>query len=118
MSHELIGIMGVGVTLLGVGVAFASFLVTSIRGVEKRLVARIDSLERRVDGLETRIEVGLGALEKKLESRMDTLEKKVDDRLDSIDNRLSAVERGLAKLEGLMEGMRDALFGTQRAANS
>ena len=38
--------------------------------------------------------------------------------MDLIDNRLGAVERGLAKLEGLMVGMRDALFGTRRAANS
>jgi hypothetical protein len=53
------------------------------------------------------LEDGLGALETKLEGR-----------LDLIDNRLGAVERGMAKLEGLMEGMRDAMFGTRRAANS
>ena len=38
--------------------------------------------------------------------------------MDLIDNRLGAVERGLAKIEGLMEGVRDALFGTRRAAKS
>ena len=51
-------------------------------------------------------------------NRMSTLEEKLEGRMDLIDNRLGAVERGLAKLEGLMVGMRDALFGTRRAANS
>ncbi len=100
MSSELIGI-------LGVGVALAGLVVTGLRGFEKRLGARIDSLERRVDAVGSKLEDGLGALETKLEGR-----------LDLIDNRLGAVERGLAKLEGLMEGMRDAMFGTRRAANS
>ncbi len=107
MSSELIGILGVGAALLGVGVALAGLLVSSLRGFERRLSARIDSVERRVDALETKTEHGLGALEKKM-----------GDRLDLIDNRLGTVERGLAKLEGLMEGMRDALFGSRRAANS
>jgi len=53
-----------------------------------------------------------------MEGALGALEQKLEDRLDSIDNRLGAVERGLAKLEGLMEVMRDALFGTRRAANS
>ena len=118
MSSELIGILGVGVALLGVGVALASFIVSGLRGFEKRLGARIDLLDRRVDGLETKIEVGLAALENKLENRMGTLQKKLEGRMDLIDNRLGAVERGLAKIEGLMEGVRDALFGTRRAAKS
>ena len=107
MSSELIGILGVGVALLGVGVALASLLVTGLRGVEKRMGARIDSLERRVDALEAR-----------MTGRMDALEQKLEDRLDVVENRLGLVEHGLAKLEGLMEGVRDALFGTRRAAKS
>ena len=106
MSNELIGILGVGAALLGVGVALASFIVTGLRGFEKRLGARMDSLERRVDALETKTEDWLRALETKLEGR-----------LDALDTRMAVVERGLAKLEGLMEGMRDALFGTRRASN-
>ena len=104
MSSELIGILGVGVALLGVGVALASFIVSGLRGFEKRLGARIDSLERRVDAVESKTEDRLGALGKKLEGR-----------LDALDSRMAVVERGLAKIEGLMEGVRDALFGTRRA---
>ena len=77
MSSELIGILGVGVALLGVGVALASLLVTGLRGVEKRMGARIDSLERRVDALEAR-----------MTGRMDALEQKLEDRLDVVENRL------------------------------
>lgn len=85
MSNELIGILGVGVALLGVGVALASLLVTGLRGVEKRMGARIDSLEGR---------------------------------MDTFDARLAVVERGQAKLEGLLEGIRDAMFERRRAAKS
>ena len=129
MSNELIGILGVGAALMGAGVALASFIVTGLRGFEQRLGVRMDSLERRMDALETRMEVSfrahetkmegaLGALETKMEGALGTVEKKLQDRLDLIDNRLGAVERGLAKVEGLIEGMRDALFGYRRAANS
>ena len=118
MSNELIGILGVGVTLMGVGVTFASFIVTGLRGFEKRVGARIDSLERRVDALETNLAGRMDAHETKMEGAMGALEQKLEDRLDSIDNRLGAVERGLARLEGLMDVMRDALFGTRRAASS
>ncbi len=85
MSSELIGILGVGVALLGVGVALAGMLVTGFRGVERRLAARIDSLEGRVDAM---------------------------------DVRLAVVERGQAKLEGLLEVIRDAVFERRRAAKS
>ena len=96
MSSELIGILGVGAALLGVGVALAGLLVSSLRGVEKRLGARIDSLERRVD----------------------TVESKLVGRLDALDSRMTVVERGLAKLEGLMEGIRDAMFGTRQVSRA
>ena len=85
MSGELIGILGVGFALLGVGVALASFVVTSLRGFEKRLGARIDSLEGR---------------------------------MDTFNARLAVVEPGQAKLEGLLEGIRDAMFERRRAAKS
>lgn len=118
MSNELIGILGVGAALMGAGVALASFIVTGLRGFEQRLGVRMDSLERRMDALETRMEVNFRAHETKMEGALGTVEKKLQDRLDLIDNRLGAVERGLAKVEGLIEGMRDALFGYRRAANS
>ena len=82
----------------------------------------MDALETRLTGRmdahETKMEDALGALETKKKGALGALEQKLEDRLDSIDNRLGAVERGLAKLEGLMEVMRDALFGTRRAASS
>ena len=74
----------------------AGLLVSSLRGVEKRLGARIDSSDRRVD----------------------TVESKLVGRLDALDGRMTVVERGMAKLEGLMEVIRDAVFETRRAAKS
>ena len=38
--------------------------------------------------------------------------------MDTFDARLAVVERGQAKLEGLLEGIRDAMFERRRAAKS
>ena len=98
MSSELIGILGVGVALLGVGVALASFIVSGLRGFEKRLGARIDSLERRVDG--RGIEDGRQARlpsGNKLENRTGTLQKKLEGRMDLIDSRMGGGGTGAGK---------------------
>ena len=40
----------------------------------------------------------------------------MDKRLDDLDSRLRAVEHGQAKLEGLLEGLREAIAGRKDAA--
>ena len=37
-------------------------------------------------------------------------------RMDRFENRLAAVEHGLAKMEGLLEGLREAVAGRRDAA--
>lgn len=75
--------------ILGVGAALAGLLLTGFRG-----------LEGRIRGVESR----LGA-------RIDSLEGRVD----TLDARLAVVERGQAKLEGLLEVIRDAVFERRRS---
>ena len=42
--------------------------------------------------------------------------RRIDDRLDRLENRLAAVEHGQAKLEGLLEGLREAIVGHRAAS--
>ena len=58
-------------------------------------------------------------LEERLGARIDGTNKRIDEtnrRLDGIDNRLRAVEHGQARLEGLMDGLREAISGRRPAA--
>jgi uncharacterized coiled-coil protein SlyX len=81
MSPELIGI-------LSVGVALAALVFTSMHRMDKR----IDALETRVD------------------KRIDALEARIDKRIDALEARIAALEKGQARLEGLLDGLREALF--------
>lgn len=51
-------------------------------------------------------------IEERLGARIDETNK----RIDGIDNRLRAVEHGQARLEGLMDGLREAISGRRPAA--
>ncbi len=84
--------VGIGLAVLMTGL-FA-WLRADISRMGERLDKRIDDLRADMD------------------RRMDSLEK----RLDDLDGRLRAVEHGLAKLEGLLEGLREAIAGRKDAA--
>ncbi len=51
---------------------------------------------------------------KALREDMRRLEDRVTDRFDRLEARLAAVEHGQAKLEGLLEGLREAIAGRAR----
>ncbi len=58
-------------------------------------------------------------LEDRLGARIDETSKRIDEtnrRIDGLDNRLRAVEHGQARLEGLLEGLREAIAGRRPAA--
>ena len=84
-------------TILGVGVALAAVLVASAQRTDKRF----EQLEGR---LNTRFQ--------QIETRLDRL----DDRVERLENRMSALEQSQARLEGLLDGLREALF--ERAARA
>ena len=73
------------IAILGVGVALAGILLATRRDINTRL----DRVEARMD----RLESGMG----------------------QIDGRLKTVELGHAKLEGLLEGLREAIAGRRPA---
>jgi uncharacterized coiled-coil protein SlyX len=85
MSAELIGILAVGVALCGVIIAG----------------------QRRLEG---RYERGMAALEGRLESRISALERRVE----AVEHGLADLRERMARLEGLLDGLREAIVGRAR----
>ena len=107
--------------IIGVGVALGTLTLNGHRRIHARLDRDIGSLEARIErdigGLNGRIERdigGLGGRMDRLGNRLDRL----DNRLDRLEKRLDRVDAGVAELrermayvEGVLEGLRDALVG-------
>ena len=92
MTPELIGILTVGTAVVAVLLVLARMVMDT----SKRLEQRFERMEVRMDGLEARMEVrmdGLGA------------------RMDRIETQMTAQGERLARLEGMLDGLREAMFG-------
>ncbi len=77
--------------ILSVGVALAALLLTSIKGIREDV--------RRV------------------ENRLDALERRMEPRLDALEPLPDALEQRMARLERVLDGLREALFGRTREAD-
>ena len=132
MSAELIGVLAVGAALAGVMLAglrgvYANLrdlraeiergrteLRAEIEGVRTDLHAEIErgrtDLRAEIEGLRTDLRAEIVALRDDMREHR----REVGERFERVENRLAAVEHGQAKLEGLLEGLREAI--TRRAA--
>lgn len=115
MSPELVAILGVGVALLGVGVALAAFMLHVVQGMEERLRQSIRESGERIrrdiylSGERTRREIrGRG---KRIRPRF----SQFDEGFAGPVARVSDIEERLARIEGLLEGLRDTITGRQAA---
>ena len=75
------------------------------RRTEERLRAELAASEERLRG-------EIAALESRTNERFE----RVEERLERLEARMAAVEHGQAKLEGLLEGLREAIAGRARQA--
>ena len=86
MSVELISIIAVGVALAGL-------ILTSLKGTEARLREEMVKLESRLNG------------------RISALES----RFDALEHQMGELRERMAHLEGLLEGLREAITGRAAA---
>ena len=106
MSVELISVL---VVVLAIGATLAGLIVTSNCGLRK------DMREDMKQG-ESRLREDIGKLESRLDERIDRLESRLRDDIKQLGDRVGRMEHSQAKLEGLLEGLREAIAG--RAAAS
>ena len=133
------GIIMVIVTVLGVGVALGTLILTAIHRAESRLNRRIDALElntkRDIADFESRTSAEIKASESRTSAEIKASESRTsakfeevreqfgamhahtsagfadtNDQLRTANARMSSIEQRQARLEGLLDGLREALF--------
>ena len=102
MSIELISVL---VAVVAIGAALAGVILTSIRGLRQDMREDIGNLESRLDER-------ISGLESRLDERISGLEK----RFDAMEHQFGELRERMAHLEGLLEGLREAITG--RVASS
>ena len=73
------------------------------------LVAMLQLTNRRIDSMEQRTDQRFTALEQRMNQRFEATHQWMDQRFTSFETRFSALEQRQARLEGLMEGIREML---------
>ena len=109
MSGEIIAILGVGIALAGV-------ILTATRGLRQDMTRLETRLDGRIGGLEERLREDMKQGESRLEERINRLESRLRDDIKQLGDRMARVEHSQAKLEGLLEGLREAITGRVRAS--
>ena len=92
MSMELIGMLAVGATIAGLNLLSFRSLRREIENLRSELRGEIESLRNEFRSEIANLHEGIRA---------------VNERLDALSDRVSALAERVAKLEGLLEGLRE-----------
>ncbi len=115
MSGEMTAILSVGIGLGLLSTGLFAWLRTDMVKLEERLRVCILSVEERlrVDlvKVEERLRADMASLGKRQGADMTTVEGRVRANIKQLDDRVGRLEYGQAKLEGLLEGLREAIAG-------
>ena len=97
-----VGGVGVAIFVAAVGAAVA-FGKLSERVAH--MDVRFDGVDARFDAIDTRF-AGVDARFDRMDARFD----RINERFERLETRMAGVEQRQSKLEGLLEGLRDAIF--------
>ena len=123
MTTELISVM---VAVLAVGVTLSGVILTGLRGIRGEMRALRGELRGEMDQLRQEFRGEMDQLRQEFRGEMDQLRQELRSELSElrgelnefrrdVEMRLSTVERQQAKLEGLLEGLREAVTGHKAA---
>ena len=116
MTTELISVM---VAVLAVGVTLSGVILTGLRGIRGELRGEMrdlrGELRGEMDQLRQEFRGEMDQLRQELRSELSELRGELNEFRRDVEMRLSTVERQQAKLEGLLEGLREAVTGHKAA---
>ena len=114
MTPEMIAIVSVGVALAGLILTLFIRTERRFEQMEARIDSRFEQMETRIDRRFEHTDTSIRESEQRLDAKIVTLDAKIV----ALDSRVSVIERGQARLEGLLDGIREALFGRAPAGPS
>ena len=103
MSMELFALMGIGMTIISVGVALAALILTTQRNLRTDMQAQQDGTT-----------AGLKAMRAEVQAQREETKTEFKAQREII---ISLLER-MAHLEGLLEGLREAITGRRVAEDA
>ena len=119
MSGEMIAILSVGIGLGLLSTGLFAWLRADLVKVEERLRTDMTSVEERLrtdmTSVEERLRTDMTSVEERLRADITTVEGRLRTDNKQLADRIGRLEYGQAKLEGLLEGLREAIAG--RAAS-
>ena len=126
MSGEIIAILSVGIGLGLLSTGLFAWLRTDLVKVEERLRGNTVKVEERLRTdlatveerlradlvtVEERLRGNMAKVEERLRTNLVTLEEHLRADFKQLADRVGRLEYGQAKLEGLLEGLREAITG-------
>ena len=109
MTPELIGIITVGVALCAVVLTSAGLQFAALKWFADRTDQRFVELEARIDQRFEEVNRRFEQVDKRFE-QVDQRFEEVNRRFDTLEGRMLALEQRSARLEGVLDGLREALF--------
>ena len=92
------------ITIIAVGVGLASLILNGQKNAREELKDFKVQVNERLDKMDTRLD------------KMDERFEKLEVRFERLEARMGTMERQQAKLEGLLEGLREAISGRAPAS--
>ena len=108
MTPEIWTILGTGTTLAGLGIGGFTLLWRYITRAEQRTRADLAAAEKRS-------EARFVELKSDLKTDLADVEKRNEEHFVELGTRMHTLEIQMAKLEGLLEGLREAITGKRAA---
>ena len=112
MTGEFIGII---TSIAALGIGLAVLIVRSVARLDRRIDCLEDTLGRRIDGVESRLGRRIDGVEDSHGRRIDGAEDTLGRRIDGVERGQAELRERMAKLEGLLEGLREAISGRRAA---
>ena len=111
MTIEIGGFLALAALMIGL---FA-WLRTDISRLEKRIDGLRQEMQQEIGGLRQEMRQEIGGLRQEMHQEIGGLRAEIKELRVEMDGRLRAVEHGQARLEGLLEGLREAIAGRSAA---
>ena len=108
MSVELISIL---TAIVAVGVALAGVILTSSRGLRQDMERLESRLDVRISAQESRLETQINHLCGEIAEFRERMTNGIGELRERMAHEVSELRERMAKLEGLLEGLREAVTG-------